>query len=174
MGRNLGQIGGSFSNAVRPLTQGETALCRSIFPDELPYADVRLVDGPAVNDLAEAAFRNLNTAITLRRTIYFRVRFQTDFAEADAGGRRLFVHEMTHVWQWRRLGVPRFLLRYARDLLACRGNAAAMYRYESDDLPFARSRLEAQAEMVGDYQRAEPERRALIERKLAGTGFYGL
>ena len=163
----------TFSNAVRSLTAGEVALCRGIFPDKLPYGDVRLVDGPAVNDLAEAAFRNLNTAITLRRTIYFRLHFQEDFSSADRNARRLFVHEMTHVCQWRRLGVIRFLLRYARDLLACRGNAAAMYRYE-DDVPLDRSRLEAQAEMVGDYQRAEGETRALIERKLAGTGFYGL
>jgi hypothetical protein len=163
----------TFSNAVRPLTAGEVDLCRGIFPDELPYEHVRLVDGPAVNDLAEAAFRNLNTAITLRCTLYFRVHFQDDFARAGRDARRLFVHEMTHVWQWKRLGVIRFLLRYARDLLSCRGNAAAMYRYE-DDVPFARSRLEAQAEMVGDYQRAEGERRALIARKLAGTGFYGL
>ncbi|HEX8578430.1 MAG TPA: DUF4157 domain-containing protein [Allosphingosinicella sp.] len=163
----------TFSNAVRPLTAGEVDLCRGIFPDALPYDDVRLVDGPAVNDLAEAAFRNLNTAITLRRTLYFRVHFQDDFAAAGRDARRLFVHEMTHVWQWKRLGVIRFLLRYARDLLSCRGKATAMYRYE-DDVPFARSRLEAQAEMVGDYQRAEGERRALIARKLAGTGFYGL
>ena len=161
------------SNAVRPLTVGEIALCRDIFPDELPYKDVRLVDGPLVNDIAEAAFRNTNTAITLRRTIYFRVHYHSDFSGADAHGRHLFVHEMTHVWQWRRLGVLRFLLRYARDLIACRGNAAAMYRYE-DALPFAKSRLEAQAEMVGDYQRADPRRRALIERKLAGSGFYDL
>jgi hypothetical protein len=162
-----------FSNAMRPLTEGEVALCRGIFPDALPYEDVRLVDGPLVNDIAEAAFRNTNTAITLRRTIYFRVRYHGDFSQADTHGRHLFVHEMTHVWQWRKLGVLRFLLRYARDLIACRGDAAAMYRYE-DDVPFAKSRLEAQAEMVGDYQRADDERRALIERKLAGSGFYGL
>jgi hypothetical protein len=48
-----------------------------------------------------------------------------------------------------------------------------MYRYEADDRPFFRSRLEAQAEMVGDYQRANRERQALIARKLTGTGLYG-
>jgi hypothetical protein len=159
---------------MRPLTPGEIVLCRTIYPGELPYEDVRLVDGPLVNDFAEAAFRNTNTAITLRRTIFLRVHYCPDFSKAGADARRLFTHEMTHVWQWRRLGVFGFLWRYARDFAACRGNAAAMYRYEGDDLPFARSRLEAQAEMVGDYQRAKGERRALIERKLAGTGLYGL
>jgi hypothetical protein len=174
MGQDASGQTGRFSNESRPMTPGEVALCRTIFPDELPYEDVRLVDGPAGNDLAEAAFRNRNTAITLRRTIYFRVRFRADFSAAGPDERRLFVHEMTHVWQWRRLGVPGFLWRYARDFIACRGNAPAMYRYEDDDLLFARSRIEAQAEMVGDYQSAGGERRALIERKLKGSGFYGL
>jgi hypothetical protein len=173
MGRDLGPALGNFSNAMRPLTPGEVALCRTVFPDDLPYEDVRLVDGPAVNDVAEAAFRNLNTAITLRRTIYFRTRFSDDFSAADEAGRRLFVHEMAHVWQWRRLGVAGFLWRYACDFIACRGNAPAMYRYEADDRPFARLRLEAQAEMIGDYQRPDPQRRALIAGKLAGTGLYG-
>jgi hypothetical protein len=120
------------------------------------------------------AFRNRNTAITLRRTVYFGTRWCGDYSCADDEGRRLFLHEMTHVWQWRRLGVFGFLRRYARDFLACRGNASAMYRYEHDDLPFAASRLEAQAEMVGDYQRHHWPHRALIERKLSGTGLYGL
>ncbi|TFI56998.1 DUF4157 domain-containing protein [Sphingomonas parva] len=160
---------------IRPLTAGEVALCRGIFPDPLPYEAVRLVDGPAVNDVAEIAFRNGNGAITLRRTIYFGHDYCRDFAAADLGRRSLFAHEMTHVWQWSRLGVPRFLLRYARDLIACRGRAAAMYRYQDDpaDLPFTRSRLEAQAEMVGHYQVPGHQRRALIEAKLAGTGLYG-
>jgi hypothetical protein len=163
-----------FSNTMRPLTAGEIALCRSIYPGELPYGDVRIVDGPLVNDFAEAAFRNTNTAITLRRTIYLRVHYCPDYSAADAAARRLFVHEMTHVWQWRRLGVFGFLWRYARDFIACRGNAAAMYYYDAASPAFAGSRLEAQAEMVGDYQRAAGEQRALIERKLAGSGFYGL
>jgi hypothetical protein len=150
MGRDTGAGRGLFSNEWRPLTAGEISLCRSVFPDPLPYGEIRLIDGPRANDFAEVAFRNRNT------------------------GRRLFLHEMTHVWQWQRLGVVGFLARYARDFLACRGNAHAMYRYESDDTPFAASRLEAQAEMVGDYQRRQWPQRALIERKLQGTGIYDL
>jgi hypothetical protein len=165
---------GLFSDEWRPLTEGEIALCRTVFPEPLPYDDIRMIDGPRANDFAEAAFRNRNTAITLRRTIYFGARWCGDFACADEEGRRLFLHEMTHVWQWRKLGVLRFLIRYARDFASCHGNAQAMYRYTDDDLPFARSRLEAQAEMVGDYQRLNPRTRAVIERKLSGSGFYGL
>jgi len=165
---------GSHSNVSRPLTAGEIALCRSVFPDPLPYDDVRLWDGPAVNDIAERAFHNRNTAITLRRTIYFRVHFCRDFAAAGDHQRELFLHEMTHVWQWYRLGVPRFLLRYAGDLIACRGSAAAMYAYRDDGVAYHRCRLEAQAQLVGDYQIAGHQRRPLIAKKLAGTGLYGL
>lgn len=158
---------------MRVLTPAEIALCRAVFPHDLPWSGVRLCDGPAVNDIAEHAFRNRNTAITLRRTIYFRVHYCDDFAEAGPEARRLFLHEMTHVWQWRRLGVLRFLLRYAGDLVACGGKAAAMYRYEGDPRPFERCRLEAQAEMIADYQ-LPGAHRALIEVKLRGTGLYGL
>ena len=174
MGRDAGARQGVFSDQWRPLTSGEIALCRSVFPEPLPYDQIRLIDGPRANDFAEAAFRNRNTAITLRRTVYFGTRWCGDYACADEEDRRLFIHEMTHVWQWQRLGVVRFLIRYARDFIACHGNAAAMYRYKDDDLPFAHSRLEAQAEMVGDYQRADVPDRALIARKLKGSGFYGL
>jgi hypothetical protein len=159
---------------MRGLSDGEIALCRAIFPDALPYESVRLWDGPAVNDAAERAFRHGNTAITLRRTIYFGTDYAPDFAAADVWSRRLFVHEMTHVWQWKRLGVPLFLLRYARDLIACRGRAPAMYDYADDPRPFARLRLEAQAEMIGDYQLPGHRHRALIAAKLAGSGFYRL
>jgi hypothetical protein len=174
MGKDAAAGQGLFSDEWRPLTSGEIALCRSVFPDPLPYDEIRLIDGPRANDFAEAAFRNRNTAITLRRTIYFGTRWCSDFACADDEGRRLFLHEMTHIWQWRRLGVWGFLARYARDFLACRGNASAMYRYERDDIPFVAARLEAQAEMVGDYQRPRWPHRALIERKLQGSGFYRL
>lgn len=164
------------SNAMRPLTGKEIALCRSIFPDELPYAAVRLVDGPRGNGVAEIAFGKGNTAITLRRTIYFRTRYCADFSEGDEKAQHLFVHEMTHVWQWHRMGVARFLLRYARDLLASRGDADAMYKYERGATPFGEAMLEAQAQMAGDYRwvtitRDEKEK-ASIARNLAGSGFF--
>ncbi len=85
---------------------------------------------------------------------------------------------MTHIWQYATLGAPRFLARYARELAACRFNARAMYRYEEGVTRFAAARLEAQAQMVGDYCEArlvgDLSRQARLERNLAGSGFYGL
>lgn len=164
------------SNAVRPLTAKEIALCRSIFPDELPYAAVRLCDGPGRNPAAKTAFARGNTAITLRRRLYFRVRYCEDFSRGDEKAQHLFVHEMTHVWQWHRLGVVRFLLRYARELLACKGDANAMYGYERGVTAFAEAMLEAQAQMAGDYRwvavTGDEKEQALIARNLAGSGLF--
>ena len=176
---------------VRPLTAGETALFERYFPGHgLRLPKVRFCNGHGGHPAAMAAFRNGNTAITLLGTIYYGPgKYCGDFsaeaaretkAEREAVAKRqaLFMHEMTHVWQWRRLGAVRFLARYARDFIKCRGNARAMYRYEKGVDPFAGATLEAQAQMVGDYAGAlvarDETERALIAKNLAGSGFYGL
>jgi Domain of unknown function (DUF4157) len=163
---------------MRGLKAGEIALLRDAFGDRLDYRGVRLRLGHGGNPAAMAAFRNGNTAITLRRSIYFRIHYSDDFSQADVPAQSLFHHEMTHIWQYAALGVPRFLARYARDLVACRFNARAMYRYEEGQTPFARARLEAQAQMVGDYCLArlagEVSRQTRLARNLKGSGFYGL
>jgi hypothetical protein len=85
---------------------------------------------------------------------------------------------MTHIWQYAALGVPRFLARYARDLAACRFSPSAMYRYEEGTTAFGSARLEAQAQMVGDYCHArlvgDVSRQARLARNLKGSGFWGL
>jgi hypothetical protein len=163
---------------LRPLTAGEIALLDEAFRGGIDSVMVRLVDGHDDNPLPRAAFRNGNTAITLRKTIYFGRHYRPDFAGADPHALGLFLHEMTHVWQYARLGLARFYLRYARDLAACRFSARAMYRYTPGENRFAEARLEAQAQMVGDYCEARltgDERRAgLIAASLAGSGLYGL
>ena len=171
---------------VRPLTAGEITLFERHFPGHaLKLPRVRFCDGHGGHPAAMAAFRNRNTAITLLSTIYYGPgKYCDDFsAEAestDAQAKRqgLFMHEMTHVWQWRRLGAVRFLARYARDFIKCRGNARAMYHYDEGVDPFAGAMLEAQAEMVGDYAAALVRRdevtKALIAKNLRGSGFYGL
>lgn len=162
----------------RKLTQKEVALLRSAFGERLAYERVRLRLGHGGNAAAALAFRNGNTAITLRQSVYFRTHYSGDFSEAGVQAQSLFHHEMTHVWQYSVLGVTRFLARYARDLAACGFNARAMYRYQEGETPFAAARLEAQAEMVGDYCHArlagDVSRQARLARNLKGSGFYGL
>ena len=163
---------------LRPLTAAEVGLLDEAFGGRIDCGKVRLVDGHDGNPLPRSAFRKGNTAITLRKTIYFGCHYCGDFADADPHARGLFLHEMTHVWQYARLGLARFYLRYARDLCACRFSARAMYRYAPGETRFAEARLEAQAQMVGDYCEArlvgdEPRSR-LIAANLEGSGIYGL
>ncbi|HYD38924.1 MAG TPA: hypothetical protein VEA60_14990, partial [Allosphingosinicella sp.] len=136
---------------MRRLTEGEIALLEPVFPRGMPYSKVRLRQGHGGNLAALLAFASGNSAIALRRSLYFRAGYSDDFWQADVLAQSLFHHEMTHVWQFAVLGVPRFLARYARDFAACRFDVRAMYRYEEGRTPFAGARLEAQAQMVGDY-----------------------
>ncbi|HET9639921.1 MAG TPA: hypothetical protein VFP12_12020 [Allosphingosinicella sp.] len=163
---------------MRKLTTGEIGLLKEAFGENLPYDHVRVRLGHGGNPAAIGAFRNGNTAITLRRSVYFRIHYSEDFSHADVPSQSLFHHEMTHIWQYAKLGVPRFLARYARDLAACRFSPRAMYRYEEGVTSFAGARLEAQAEMVGNYCQArlagDVSRQARIARNLKGSGFYGL
>ena len=103
-------------------------------------------------------------------TIHFRDVLPDDFSAS--GARFLFLHEMTHVWQYRRLGVARFLLRYLREWAACRFDRRALYAYAAGE-PFGAARLEAQAEMVRDHARGGAAR-AKAAASLAGTGIFGL
>lgn len=172
---------GGQSNAKRHLTAGETALIKAHFPRDKPSLDrVRLCDGHGNHPFAMAAFKNGNTAITLRNTVYFGPnKYCADYSLPEEKGRReLFMHEMTHVWQWHRLGVAGFGLRYGRDFARSGGKARAMYGYKVGMDRFADAMLEAQAQMVGDYMEAlvwgNEARNALIARNLAGSGFYSL
>ncbi|HYG47639.1 MAG TPA: hypothetical protein VD846_06820 [Allosphingosinicella sp.] len=163
---------------LRPLTTGEIGLLDEAFHGRIDCRMVRLMDGHDGNPLPQAAFRNGNTAITLRKTVYFGAHYRPDFARADPHACGLFLHEMTHVWQYARLGLVRFFLRYGRDLCACRFNAPAMYRYVPGETRFAEARLEAQAQMVGDYCEArlggDEARARLVAASLKGSGIYGL
>ena len=161
----------------RALTPGEIDLTRTAFGDRVDYGRVTIVDGPAINFAAHFAFRRGNPAITLGSTIFFKHGAAADFA-AQSADRNGFMHEMTHVWQFQRLGMTRFLLRYARELGRARGRPNLMYAYRPGETKFAGAMLEAQAQMVGDYAEAlagQPSQRlALLARSLAGSGIYGL
>lgn len=163
----------------RGLTDGEIALAREAFGDRLAYSEIRFIDGAAGNPIAKAAFRNGNTAITLRRTIHFSPeRFLPDFSAGKAAAKGLFIHELTHVWQYDRLGTAYFLIKYGIQFARCGFNAPKMYDYEQGVTTFKTGLLEQQAEMAGNYAEAEAEgdsgRMAVIAKNLAGSGLFGL
>lgn len=163
---------------ARHLTDGEIALAREAFGHRLAYSRIRFIDGAAGNPIAKAAFRNGNTAITLRRTIHFSPeRFLPDFSGAKPAARGLFIHELTHVWQYDRLGTAWFLAKYGIQFCRCGFDAPKMYDYEQGRTPFKSGLLEQQAEMAGNYAEAKAEgdaaKMALIGKNLAGSGLFG-
>jgi hypothetical protein len=166
------------AQGMRALAASEIALLNEAFGERIGYPGVRLRQGHGGHPAAMVAFMNNNTAITLHRSIYFRIHYGDDFAQGDAAGKALLHHEMVHIWQYATLGVIGFLARYARDLASVGFRPGRLYDYEKGKTPFAEARLEAQAQMVEDYWLAraagKPGPIALLARNLEGSGFYGL
>jgi hypothetical protein len=160
----------------RKLTAGEIKLAREAFGDKIAYDKVRLSDGPGNNPAAHIAFMRGNPAITIGNTVYFKENFVADYALPGRNG-TMFMHEMTHVWQYKTLGMPAFFARYGAELARAGGNPNNMYKY-TDATKFGEAMLEAQAQMVGDYYKAMAEgnasRTARLAKNLAGSGLYGL
>ncbi|HYJ30425.1 MAG TPA: hypothetical protein VEW25_08815 [Allosphingosinicella sp.] len=156
----------------RSLTPDEIAYAVKFFGTTIDFKKVRVVNGSGGNVIAEIAFKNGNPAITLASVIYIKDGYEDDFGKPGADT-SLFMHEMTHIWQYGALGVPTFLLRYLGEWAAKGFDADAMYKYVPGKTPFASASLEAQAEMVGDFHdpATPPDIRELIEKDLAGTAW---
>ena len=153
----------------RELTDGEITLAKAAFGDKIDYGRVRICSGSGGNPIPYFAFMSPRTdGITLIRTIYFKGPPIADYS--TQGDKHLFMHEMTHIWQYQTVGVLGFYLRYVRELAACLGNRHAMYAYKEGD-PFDRAMLEAQADMVRDYGR-DAAGMAKAGASLAPTALY--
>ena len=89
-------IGGALVSAAlfkrRPLSQDEIAVARTVFADTIPYDKVWVtnLEGPDGRWL---------TTLGIDGTSFIGASSEYDDAVADAGRRRIFIHEMTHVWQ---------------------------------------------------------------------------
>jgi hypothetical protein len=138
---------------------------------------VKVSDGPGSNALAHLAFAKGNPAITIGSTIYFKLDYCPDLS-APGRNRKCFIHEMTHVWQYQKMGMPAFFLRYGAEVLQAKGKPDDMYVYAAGTAKFGEAMIEAQAEMACDYGEAlwtgNTKRKALLARNLAGSGVYGL
>ncbi|HYN45137.1 MAG TPA: DUF4157 domain-containing protein [Allosphingosinicella sp.] len=159
----------------RKLTAGEIALAEAAFGTKIDYKRVKLADGPGNSFAAHIAFARGNPAITLGSTVYFKHEFCDDFSRKGQN-RKSYMHEMTHVWQYQKLGMAVFLLRYADELVMAGGKPNDMYKYDVGKTLFNEAMLEAQADMVGDYSEAlwasNASRKALLAKNMAGSGIY--
>lgn len=76
---------------TRALTEGEIALGRVVFEEEIPWSRVRVVQGPRLG---------FGAMVPLGRSIVFsKWRAARDFALANAEEQGWLIHEMMHVWQ---------------------------------------------------------------------------
>jgi hypothetical protein len=121
---------------MRPLSQGERALARSVFGAAIDLDRVRLA--PVLPG---------GGAITLGRVILFPHDAQWDFAEQPARLQAWLLHELTHVWQFQ-TRPWRTLASWARVLLSGGyGPAQRGYLY-AHPFDWARLNLEQQASVV--------------------------
>jgi hypothetical protein len=162
----------------RKLTAGEIALASAAFGSKVDYKKVRLCDGPGLEPLAHIAFAKGNPAITVGSTVYFKQDYCPDFSAAGMKGKRSFIHEMAHVWQYSALGMAAFFVRYGKDLAKAKGKPDDMYKYTQGTDPFGKAMLEAQAEMIADYSTAlwsaNPTQLGKVAKNMKGSGLYGL
>ena len=79
------------TGARRRLTQGEVALGRLVFADEIAWPRVRVVQAPRLGFGAMAPFGGL--------IVFSNWRAPHDFSEVRPHEQGWFVHELAHVWQ---------------------------------------------------------------------------
>ena len=122
---------------VRPLSEGEIALARSIFGSAIDYDRVRMVRG------RWWPFQPKGVVMAPTGNIQFHPadpNWSDDFSRASLSLQGLFIHEMTHVWQSQTRG--RYYLPLMRHPF-CR------YGYQLQaGRRFDRYGLEQQAEIV--------------------------
>jgi hypothetical protein len=134
----------------RALTDGEVALLQPIFGDGIEYAHVRVID-------ASFPLQPAGGYMTPRGQLYAPgPLWQPDFSTVDADLRAVFVHEMTHVWQFAN-GMD-LVIQGVVDYTRSGGNYKRTYAYElvaGRDL--TDYRMEQQAAIVEDYYRTAIE-----------------
>jgi hypothetical protein len=123
----------------------DLAQLRRLLPGVEPYA-VSVRPAPR---LLRALWGRDVAAMAVRRMVWVR----PDLLAADRLPAPLLLHEMVHVQQWRRLGIPRFISRYLGAYLKSRAGGHG-HRHAYHSIP-----LELEADEVARaLLQAKPER----------------
>lgn len=89
--------------ADRGLTMGEEAMARTVFGDGVDYRSIR-INHHGYGWLI--GFQDSNTAMTPDGNMYMpHPIYRDDYSQGGDADRRLFMHEMVHVWQ-KQMGYP--------------------------------------------------------------------
>lgn len=148
----------------RPLTDGEIKLAQSIFGDSIDYARVQIHNHP------HNPFQNKHTAMAPNGEIYMpKVAYHDDYSVAAPRAQALFIHEMTHVWQYQNK-ILHPVKEAAKLILKHRFNYAAAYPYvleeEKDLTDYG---LEQQASIIEDFFLAQKMNNMLYTRHCKNT-----
>lgn len=129
----------------RALTTGEIAMARIVFKDSIDYSRVKIHHGGWWLFLG---FQN--TAVTPNGDMYFPKStelYKDDFSTSGIGeDKALFMHEMTHVWQYQ-LG---YWVKLHALWVTSRGAAAYEYNLKAGG-NLSDYNMEQQGEIVSDY-----------------------
>jgi len=132
----------------RALTNGEIALARTLFGDEIDYQKVRVYFRPWLY-----AWPRQNISMAPDGNIYFSPRLvrHADMTATPAT-RAHFIHEMTHVWQYQNgVNIKREAVKL---MLRHKFNYNAAYDYDLDKTTdFKKLNIEQQARLLEDYYR---------------------
>lgn len=131
--------------SCRLLTPGEIRLAATIFGSSVDYAAVRIFDSPG------SVLGRLANSTALRNDIriHDQSRYAQDFSQAPVALRELFLHEMTHVWQYQ--SGRNFVRELASDLARHGFNRRGVYEYELNSPRLSDYTTEQQAQMVATY-----------------------
>jgi hypothetical protein len=129
----------------RDLTSGEIDMAKTVFQNAVKYSKVKVHHG---GWWLFMGFQN--TAVTPNGEMYYPENtgfYRDDFSKTDSHkDKALFMHEMTHVWQFQ-LGYP---VKKAGVTVTRRGADAYKYKL-SPERAFAGYNMEQQGEIVSDY-----------------------
>jgi len=129
----------------RPLTPGEIALAREVFGGAIDYATVTITEDKFIG------FHPDNTAMAPDGNLYMPGCYRNDYSKEDTWDQAMFIHEMTHVWQYQNkilspvAEAVKLNIRFKFDY-------AAAYGYMLDaKKDLVEYNMEQQASIVQDY-----------------------
>lgn len=134
------------TDAGRHLTAGEIAMARTVFGNSIDYSKVRVHTSSYLPAQVQG-----DNIITPDGELYCSKNYCADFSKEGLGTQKLFIHEMTHVWQYQNHVLdPRF--EAVKELVRHFGRYSDVYPYKLDkSKDLTDYNLEQQADMVSDY-----------------------
>ena len=139
---------------LRPLTKNEIRLAKPLFGDAIDYAAVRISSGKSI------FLQPPGYAMTVSNSIYMDNRYREDYSQEDSSLRALFIHEMTHIWQFQNKILNPLVEAMGLGLKHKFNYHAAYDFYLDKNKDLLHYGMEEQAEIIEGYFLARHESRA--------------